>query len=222
MGGDGGRKVRVLIAEDHGTVREGLKLLFGREADMEVVGEAADGREAARLARELLPDVALMDISMPGWDGLQATRNLAESCPRVKVLALTRHADYGYLAEMLKAGASGYVLKQSSSADLISAVRAVASGQCYLDPAVTGKLVGGYAGRRPEAGAGPKEDVTEREEEVLRLIARGYSNKEIAARLSVSVKTVEAHKGNAMRKLGLAGRSDIVNYAIFRGWMKND
>jgi DNA-binding NarL/FixJ family response regulator len=216
------KKVRVLIAEDHGTVREGMRLLIEKEPDMEVVGEAADGREALLLALKLLPDVVLMDISMPGVDGLQATRGLQESCPQVRVLALTRHADYGFLTEMLRAGAKGYVLKQSSSADLVSVVRAVASGQCYLDPAVTGKLMGGYAGRRPEAGAGPKEDVTEREEEVLRLIARGYSNKEIAAKLSVSVKTVEAHKTNGMRKLGLAARNDIVDYAIFRGWMKND
>ena len=215
------KKVRVLIAEDHGTVRAGLRLLIEKEPDMEVAGEAADGREALLLALKLLPDGVLMDISMPGVDGLQATRGLRESCPQVRVLALTRHADYGFLTEMLRAGAKGYVLKQSSSADLISAVRAVASGQCYLDPAVTGKLMGGYAGRRPEAGAGPKEDVTEREEEVLRLIARGHSNKEIAARLSVSVKTVEAHKTNGMRKLGLGARTDIVSYAIFRGWMQN-
>lgn len=215
-------RVRVLIAEDHGMMREGMRLLVGREPDMEVVGEATDGREALRLARELAPDVVLMDITMPGLDGLQATRSLRESCPRVKVLALTRHADYGFLTEMLRAGAKGYVLKQSPSADLIRAVRAVAAGLSYLDPAVTGKLVGGNAAGRPEGGAGPKEDITEREEEVLRLIARGHSNKEIAARLSVSVKTVEAHKANAMRKLGLADRTAIVDYAIVRGWMKND
>ena len=220
MGGDGGRKVRVLIAEDHGTVREGLRLLIDREPDMEVVGEAADGREAARLARELLPDVAVMDVSMPGWDGLQATHSLAESCPGVKVLAHTRHADYGYLAEMLRAGASGYVLKQSSSHDLLSAVRAVASGQNYLDPAVTSHVVRNLAREHSEGGGG--ESVSGREEEVLRLIALGHSNKEIAARLSVSVKTVEAHKANGMRKLGLGGRTDLVGYAIFRGWMRND
>lgn len=213
------RKVRVLIAEDHGTVREGLKLLLDSQPDMEVVGLAADGREALRLARELLPDVALVDISMPGVDGLQATLGLRDACPQVRVLALTRHADYGYLTEMLRAGAQGYVLKQSSSADLLGAVRAVAAGQNYLDPSVTGKLLSGYAGRSPEAG---DESVSEREEEVLRMISRGHSNKEIAARLSVSVKTVEAHKANGMRKLGLGGRTDIVDYAIFRGWMRND
>ncbi len=216
-----GEKIRVLIAEDHATMREGMSLLIGREPDMEVVGLAADGRESLLLARELRPDVVLMDISMPGMDGLHATRALQQTCPQVRVLALTRHADYGFLTEMLRAGAKGYVLKQSSSADLVHAVRTVATGQSYLDPAVTGKLVGGYAGRSPEVGAEPKEAVSEREEEALRLIALGYSNKEIAARLSVSVKTVEAHKANAMRKLGLGGRSDIVSYAIFRGWMRN-
>ena len=214
-------RVRVLVADDHGTVREGLKLLFDKEPDMEVVGLAADGREAARLARELLPDVAVMDVSMPGWDGLQATRSLAETCPRVKVLALTRHADHGFLTEMLRAGAKGYVLKRASSSDLLRAVRAVASGQSYLDPAVTSKVLDGFVGARPGGGDGPKADISEREEEVLRLIALGHSNKEIAARLALSVKTVEAHKSNAMRKLGLAGRTDVVSYAIFRGWMQN-
>jgi two-component system response regulator NreC len=216
-----GGKVRVLIADDHAMMREGLKLLFNHEPDMEVVAEAADGREAVRLARELLPDVAVMDISMPGLDGLQATRSLKESCPRVRVLALTRHADYGFLTEMLRAGAAGYVLKQSASAELLSAVRAVAAGQNYLDPFVTAKVVRGHAGARPTNNPESEEPVGEREEEVLRLIALGHSNKEIAAGLSVSVKTVEAHKANGMRKLGLGTRTDIVSYAIFRGWMQN-
>jgi DNA-binding NarL/FixJ family response regulator len=217
------RKLRILLAEDHVTVRDGLKRLVNEQEDMEVVAEAGDGREAARLARELLPDVVVMDISMPGWDGLKATRTLTETCPRVRVLALTRHDDYGFLTEMLRAGAAGYVLKQSASAELISAVRAVAAGRHYLDPSVTGKVVGGRAGERPRSDpAESGEPVTQREEEVLRLIALGYSNKEIAARLSVSVKTVEAHKANGMRKLGLGTRIDIVSYAIFRGWMRNN
>jgi two-component system, NarL family, response regulator NreC len=216
-----GAKVRVLIADDHQTVREGMRLLVAREPDMEVVGEVADGREALRLASELRPDVVLMDVSMPGMDGLQATRALQETCPQVRVLALTRHADYGFMTEMLRAGAKGYVLKQSSSADLARAVRAVAAGQNYIDPAVTGMLVDDYTGRQSAGAGAPKEELSGREEEALRLIALGYSNKEIAARFSVSVKTVEAHKANAMRKLGLGGRSDIVSYAIFRGWMRN-
>jgi len=217
-----GGKVRVLIAEDHGTMREGLKLLFNNEPDMTVVGEAEDGREAVRLARELLPDVAVMDISMPGWDGLKATRKLTETCPQVRVLALTRHDDYGFLKEMLRAGAAGYVLKQSASAELLRAVRAVAAGQNYLDPTVTAKVVDGSPGGRPKNNSESGEPISEREEEALRLIALGYSNKEIATRLSVSVKTVEAHKANGMRKLGLGTRMDIVSYAIFRGWMQNN
>jgi DNA-binding NarL/FixJ family response regulator len=214
-------RVRVLIADDHETMREGLKLLFNNEPDMSVVGEAGDGLEAVRLAQALLPDVTVMDISMPGWDGLKATRKLKEICPQVRVLALTRHDDYGFLTEMLRAGAAGYVLKQSPSAGLIRAVRAVAAGQTYLDPTVTAKVVGGYTKERPKNNPESGEPVSEREEEVLRLIALGYSNKEIAARLSVSVKTVEAHKANGMRKLGLGTRIDIVSYAIFRGWMQN-
>jgi two-component system, NarL family, response regulator NreC len=216
------RKLRVLLAEDHLTVRDGLKRLVNEQADMEVVAEAGDGREAARLAQELQPDVAVMDISMPGWDGLKATQKLKETCPQVRVLALTRHHDYGFLTEMLRAGAAGYVLKQSASDELTRAVRAVAAGQCYLDPSVTATAVRGYAGGRGGEGAEAKASVTEREEEVLRLIALGYSNKEIAARLSVSVKTVEAHKANGMLKLGLNTRMDIVSYAIFRGWMRNN
>lgn len=219
MGADETRKARVLIAEDHGTVRESLRLLFDKEPDLEVVGEAGDGREAVRLTKELLPDVVVMDVSMPGWDGLQATRALSETCPQVRVLALTRHADYGYLSEMLKAGAKGYVLKQSSSSDLLGALRAVASGHNYLDPAVTARVIDAYTGARLKGETA--ETVSEREEEVLRLIALGHSNKEVAARLSLSVKTVEAHKANAMRKLGLGSRTDVVSYAIFRGWMQN-
>jgi DNA-binding NarL/FixJ family response regulator len=215
-------KLRVLLAEDHLTVRDGLKRLVNEQEDMEVVAEAGDGRDAARLARELLPDVAVMDISMPGWDGLKATQKLKQVCPQVRVIALTRHDDYGFLTEMLRAGAAGYVLKQSASTELIRAVRAVAAGQNYLDPAVTGKVVGGSAGGRRKINTVSGESVSEREEEVLRLIALGYSNKEIAARLSVSVKTVEAHKANGMRKLGLGTRMEIVSYAIFRGWMQNN
>jgi two-component system response regulator NreC len=216
------RKLRVLLAEDHLTVRDGLKRLVNEQEDMEVVAEAGDGRDAVRLALELLPDVAVMDISMPGWDGLKATQKLKETCPQVRVIALTRHDDHGFLTAMLRAGAAGYVLKQSASAELIRAVRAVAAGQNYLDPFVTDKVVGGLVGGRQKIITAPDESVSEREEEVLRLIALGYSNKEIAGRLSVSVKTVEAHKANGMRKLGLGTRMDIVSYAIFRGWMQNN
>ena len=214
-------KLRVIIADDHETVREGLKVIINSQPDMAVVGVADNGREAVERARELLPDVAILDVSMPRLNGLQATERIRECCPQVRVLTLTRHTDDGYLQNLLKAGASGYVLKQSPSSVILSAVRAVAAGQTFLDPAVTDKVVGGYVERSSARGAAPQNEPTEREQEVLRLIAWGYSNKEIAARLGLSVKTIEAHKANAMHKLGMRSRIDIVRYAILRGWLQN-
>lgn len=216
-------KLRILLAEDHETVREGLRLIVNAQSDMEVVGEAGDGRAAVALAVELSPDIVLMDVSMPHLNGLKATEKLKALCPRVKVLTLTRHTDYGYLQQLLRAGASGYVLKQSSAAELLHAIRAVAAGGKYLDPAVVSKVIGDYAGTRSASlrfAQGGRE-LSEREAEVLRLIAWGHSNKEIAARLSLSVKTVEAHKANAMRRLGMTSRIDIVRYAILQGWLQD-
>lgn len=216
-------KLRILLADDHETVRAGLKLIVNAQADMEVVGEAGDGREAVARARELRPDIVVMDVSMPHLNGLKATEKLKEVCPQVKVLTLTRHTDDGYLQLILRAGASGYVLKQSPPAELLHAVRTVAAGGKYLDPAVTGKVMGTYAGRSASlrvAAQGGRE-LSEREAEVLRLIAWGHSNKEIAARLEVSVKTVEAHKANSMRKLGMQSRIDIVRFALLQGWLQD-
>ena len=215
-------KIRVMLAEDHRTVREGLKLLVGAQPDMEVVGEAENGREAVRDAQRLLPDVLVMDVSMPELNGLKATQKLTESCPAVRVLTLTRHSDDGYLQELLRAGACGYVLKQSASAELLHAIRAVAAGGKYLDPAVTDKVASGYAARSSRLRGEAKKELSERETEVLRLIAWGHSNKEIAARLDLSVKTVEVHKANAMRKLGIASRIDIVRYALLQGWLQDN
>jgi DNA-binding NarL/FixJ family response regulator len=216
-------KLRILLADDHETVRAGLKLIVSAQADMEVVGEASDGREAVARARELLPDIVVMDVSMPNLNGLKATEKLKEVCPRVKVLTLTRHTDDGYLQLILRAGASGFVLKQSPPAELLHAIRAVAAGGKYLDPAITGKVMGTYAGRsaslRGDAQGG--RDLSDREAEVLRLIAWGHSNKEIAARLEVSVKTVEAHKANSMKKLGMQSRIDIVRFALLQGWLQD-
>src|SRR6185295_17741300 len=184
-------KLRIFLAEDHETVREGLKLIVNAQPDMEVVGEAGDGVTAVAQAAELLPDIVLMDISMPALNGLKATDKLKRCCPDVKVLALTRHKDDGYLQQLLKAGVSGYVLKQSRPSELLHAIRSVAAGGKYLDPAVAGKLMGNYS--RGSAWSKPLDGtVSEREAEVLRLIAWGYSNKEIAAQLDISVKTVEA------------------------------
>jgi DNA-binding NarL/FixJ family response regulator len=214
-------KIRVLLAEDHRTVREGFKLILSAQPDVEVVGEAGDGRTALRLARELSPDVVLMDLSMPEMNGLAATEQLRELCPATRVVALTRHTDRAYLQQLLQAGAAGYVLKQSDPSVLLSAVRSVAGGGNYLDPAVTGKALEGYFGRRPGGGAVSELTLTGRETEVVRLIALGYSNKEIAAGLNLSVKTVEAHKANAMRKLDMHSRLELVRYAILQGWLQD-
>lgn len=214
-------KLRIMLADDHETVREGLKLIVNAQDDMEVVGFAGDGREAIARAQELLPDVLVMDISMPKLNGLKATLKLKEVCPQVKVLTLSRHTDDGYIRELLGAGACGYVLKQSASSELIHAIRAVASGGKYLDPKLTAKVVDAYNGRAGALRGEPKGSLSDRESEVLRLIALGYSNKEIAARLSLSVKTIEVHKANAMRKLNITSRIDIVRYAMFQGWLQD-
>ena len=212
-------KIRIVIADDHAMMREGLRLLTESQTDMEVVGEAIDGRDAIRIARELLPHVVVMDISMPGLNGLQATRKLKECCPEVNILVLTRHTDDGFLKQLLSAGASGYALKLSASDDLMRAIRTVAVGGTYFDPAISEKALRSLTRAPNKPGPEPRADLSEREEEVVRLIALGYSNKEIAARLELSVKTIEAHKSNAMEKLEMTGRIDIVRYAILRGWL---
>ncbi len=216
-------EIRVLIAEDHETVREGLRMIVDAQDDMQVCGEAGDGREAIALAQELTPDVLLMDISMPELNGLKAAAKLKRIAPAIKILTLTRHTDEAYLQELLQAGVSGYVLKQSAASELLRAIRAVAGGANYLDPAITGKVFGNYVGKSNKPrGETRGAQLTERESETLRQIALGYSNKEIAERLDLSVKTVEAHKANALRKLDMSSRIDIVRYAILQGWMQDN
>jgi DNA-binding NarL/FixJ family response regulator len=212
--------LRILLADDHVTVRQGLKLLIDAERDMTVVGEASDGNEAVRKARELNPDVIVMDISMPGMNGLAASRALKKIQPDAVIVTLTRHGDSAYLQELLRAGVSGYVLKRSAPTELLHAIRAASAGGQYLDTTLTAGITGSLSGKHVRAKM-PATALTEREAAVLRLIASGYSNKEIAAQLSLSVKTVEAHKANAMRKLDLTGRIDIVKYAILQGWLDN-
>ena len=213
------RALRVLLADDHAIVRQGLKLLIDSQPDMAVVGESADGDGVLDQATALKPDIIVMDISMPGMNGLVATRTLKRAQPKVTIVALTRHDDDTYLEELLRAGASGYILKQSAPMELLQAIRAVAAGGVYLDPAMTSRVADGLLARRAEISSQPHAPISERESEVLRLTAVGHSNKEIASQLKISVKTVEVHKANAMRKLGLTGRVDIIRYGVLQGWL---
>ena len=210
----------MLLADDHAVVRDGLRALLDAEPDIEVVGEASDGHEACAKARELLPAVVVMDISMPGLNGARATEAIRRACPGTRVLALTAHEDKGYLRLLVQAGASGYLLKRAASQDLIHAIRAVAAGGTYLDPALAGDVLGSFAGKPPGRGSKREDELSEREAEVVRLIARGFSNKEIAAQLDLSSKTVETYKARSLEKLGLSSRSDLVSYALQRGWLE--
>jgi DNA-binding NarL/FixJ family response regulator len=214
-------KLRIFLADDHAVVREGLKTLVNAQSDMQVVGEASDGAEVWALARGCAADVVIMDISMPQVNGAEATMQMRKHCPDTKVLALSVHEDTGYLRKLLEAGASGYVLKRSAAETLIQAIRMVSDGGVYLDPAIAGKIVGGLIGRSAAVGEPPDVELSERETDVIRLIAQGYSNKEIATQLNLSVKTIETYKARAMEKTGLDSRVAIVRYALQRGWLQD-
>jgi len=215
-------KLRIFLADDHAVVREGLKSLINAQADMEVIGEAGDGQAACEQVPLLLPDVVVLDVSMPGITGAQAAERLKQECPQIKVLALTVHEDKGYLRQLLEAGAAGYVLKRAAAEELIRAIRTVAGGGINLDPTLAGKVVGGFVRKRAEKGLPTEGDLSEREAEVVRLLAAGHSNKEIALRLDLSVKTVETYKARSLEKLGLHSRADLVRYALQRGWLQEE
>jgi DNA-binding NarL/FixJ family response regulator len=212
-------RLRILLADDHAIVRQGLRLLIDSQPEMTVIGEAADGDAVVAQAQALHPDVVLMDISMPGTNGLVATRRLKQRQPGLVVLVLTRHDEDTFLEELLRAGASGYVLKQSPPPQLLQAIRIVGAGGIYLDPAITARVADGLLDGRQDGARAPDRAISDRESEVLRLVAVGHSNKEIADRLTISVKTVEVHKANAMRKLGLTGRVDVIRYGVLQGWL---
>ncbi len=212
--------LRIFLADDHVVVREGLKALINAQSGMTVVGEAADGLTACQEVNRLKPDVVVMDVSMPELTGSQATERLAKESPQVKVLALTVHEDKGYIRQLLAAGAAGYVLKRAAAEELIHAIRVVAGGGIYLDPTMAGKVVGGFV-RRATGADSQLAVLSERETEVGRLTAAGYSNKEVAARLDLSVKTVETYRARAMEKLGLQSRADLVRYAVQQGWLQD-
>jgi DNA-binding NarL/FixJ family response regulator len=197
--------------------------MVAEHPDMEVVGEAADGSTAYGAILEVLPDVAVLDLTMPGLNGFQTTQRLTRDCPSVKVLALTVHDESGYVHQLLKAGAKGYVLKRSAGVGLIQALQVVAAGGVYLDPAIAGKLVSKIG--RPQRAIGEvltEIELSERESEVVRQTAAGYGNKEIASRLDLSVKTVETYRARAMEKLGIANRVELVRYVRMRGWFADD
>ena len=211
-------QIRLLLADDHAVVRSGLRMLLEAQPDMTIIGEAETGQEAIRRVAELSPDVVLMDIEMPGMNGIEATRRIKASAPAAAVLALTMYEDDQYFFEMLRAGASGYVPKRAAPDELVSAIRAVSRGEVFLYPSLAGRLVQDYLRRGP-AGEGepPGDELTPREQEVLTLIAQGFSNNEIADQLVISAKTVDRHRENIMRKLNLHNRVDLVKYALRKG-----
>lgn len=211
-------KIRVLLADDHAIVREGIKRILAEEPDIEVVGEAGDGLEAVEMAKKLKPDVAILDITMPALNGIEATRQIRSSLPNTHTLTLTMHEDDTYVFQLLKAGAAGYVVKRAAATDLVQAVRAAQRGEAFLYPSVAKAVVADYL-KRLEEGEGKEmyDGLTEREKEILTLIADGATNQEIARKLFISIKTVQTHRAHIMEKLNLHDRTKLVRYAIRKG-----
>jgi len=205
--------IKILLADDHALVRQGFKMILGAQSDMQIVGEAGNGREAVELAEKLQPDLVVMDVTMPELNGIEATRRLATVAPRTRVLALSMHKDAVYVREILRAGARGYLLKDSVDADLLAAVRSVAKGEGYLSPGVSDAVLTDYRKHVTD----PLDLLTSREREVLQLIAEGKTNKEIATSLTLSVYTVEAHRGRIMEKLNLHSSGELVRFALRNG-----
>ena len=206
-------KIRILLADDHAVVRQGFKMILAAQTDMEIVGEAGNGREAVELAESLRPDVVVMDVAMPELNGIEATRRLAASTPRTRVLALSMHKDSVYVREILRAGARGYLLKDAIAGDLLSAVRAVAQGEGYISPGVSDAVLNDYRKHVTD----PIDLLSSREREVLQMIAEGKTNKEIASVLNLSVYTVDAHRGRIMEKLNLHSVNELVRFAVRNG-----
>jgi DNA-binding NarL/FixJ family response regulator len=207
------RKTRILLADDHSVVRSGFRMLLSAQPDMEVVGEASNGREAVEAAFQLQPDVIVMDVTMPELNGIEATRRVGQEVPKARVLALSMHKDAVYVREILRAGARGYLLKDSGETDLIAAIRAVAKGEGYLSPAISDAVLSDYR----KHVTNPLDLLSSREREVLQLIAEGKTNKDIANSLNLSVYTVEAHRGRIMEKLNLHNTGELVRFAVRNG-----
>lgn len=206
-------KIRIVLADDHSVVRQGFRRILDAQPDMEIVGEASNGKEALESAARLTPDVVVMDVAMPELNGIEATRRMAETAPRTRVLALSMHKDSVYVREILRAGARGYLLKDAVDEDLIAAVRAVSRGEGYLSPGVADAVLTDYRQHVTD----PIDLLTSREREVLQLIAEGKTNKEIATTLNLSVYTVDAHRGRIMEKLNLHSTGELVRFAIRKG-----
>lgn len=219
------RDIRLLIADDHTIVRQGLKKLLEEETGMEVVGEAVDGREALAKAMDLMPDIVLMDLSMPGLHGLEATRQLTKRLPKTRVVILSMHKNEQYVLQALQAGASGYILKDSASEEVATAIRSVSRGDSYLSPSISRVVIEDYLRLSSPGGGGAKslyETLTVREREIFQLLAEGLKNQEIADRLHVSVKTVETHRAHIMEKLNLNNIAELVKYSIEIGIVQLD
>ncbi len=212
-------RAKVLLVDDHVIVRQGLKALLSDEPDMEVVGEANNGREALEKLAALEPEVVLMDISMPSLNGIEATRQIKQRFPDVKVVILSMHANEEYVFQVLQAGAAGYVLKLSDSMEVLTAIRAALSGGSFLSPPISRTVINDYVRRAEARGQGSDLDLlTSREREVLQLLAEGRSNRDIAEELSISIKTVESHRSNIMNKLEVSSKAELIKYALRKGW----
>jgi DNA-binding NarL/FixJ family response regulator len=210
-------KIRVLIADDHSLVREGIIAFLKYTTDIEVVAEASDGIEAIEKAREFRPDIVLMDISMPRLGGLEATVEIRKFDPSIKILVLTQYDDKEYISRFLKAGVSGYLLKKAVGSDLVSAIRAVREGETYLYPSVASKVVNSFLGKETMQTEDIYDTLTDREKQVLKLIAEGHSHKEIGDMLKISPKTVIVHQTNTFEKRGLSNRAELIRFALSKG-----
>jgi two-component system response regulator NreC len=213
------RRIRILLADDHTVLRSGLRALLAAQGDLEIAGEAADGGEALRLAQTIKPDVVVMDIAMPGVNGIDATARIRRELPSTRVLILSMHDDQGYLRQALRAGASGYVLKKAADTELLAAIRAAARGEVFLDPSLAKGLVEDVV--LPKAQEPEIHALSDREREVLQLLARGHTNQQVADRLCIGVKSVETYKARLMDKLSLKGRAELVRYALTHGLLRD-